>query len=318
MSNLIFSTHFTTGGIEDIHLEGDNTHFRWVRGTFGVPLGMNYLEEKKQEEGGDLLLFKYFNDLSLTVRRQYVPQGILEEYTFVNASNQPIDLSQAEYGVSVSFADGRDIKKVALPRRAYSRAVKTDNLFFVYNSRVGGQADGVGLVLTQGVLGEYKAIRYAKTKPWEHTLFLPKVTLEPQQSLSFSWLIFYYQDLSEFCSTVAPYLANGALSAEIQEVKNNLQKQGLRLTADYSFGIEGKVTPCFDPVQEIPLESRKKVLAKAKKAVKRLKVSESDVFDAYLALSLACSFDPSFTDELHKALVLVQAATRSPLAELLG
>ena len=198
MAKITFQNNYTTGGIEDLKILDDVNNFRWVRGSFGILLGMNYLDSKKEEESRSVLVYKYFNDLEVTVKRQSDGDDLREIYSFVNKSQKDIDLSQDEYGVLLSFADGGDIPIVAVNRRAYSRIFKTSDYFCVYNSRTGSQEDGVGLALTDGVLGEYKATKYSLRAVTEHTIGLPKLTLKPEESISFSWKIFYFENLQDF------------------------------------------------------------------------------------------------------------------------
>lgn len=198
MAKITFQNNYTTGGIEDLKILDDVNNFRWVRGSFGILLGMNYLDSKKEEESRSVLVYKYFNDLEVTVERQSDGDDLREIYSFVNKSQKDIDLSQDEYGVLLSFADGGDIPIVAVNRRAYSRVFKISDYFCVYNSRTGSQEDGVGLALTDGVLGEYKATKYSLRAVTEHTIGLPKLTLKPEESISFSWKIFYFENLQDF------------------------------------------------------------------------------------------------------------------------
>lgn len=231
MKKLTFETNFTTGGIEDLKVEGDENHFRWVRGTFGVLTGMNYLDKKDLGEGVSTLFYKYFNDLSVTVKREVVEDGVKETYEVRNDGKEPIDLSKDEYGIVLTFADGEDIPAVALKRRAYSRAIYSGSLFCVYNARVGGQTDGVGLVLTEGSLGAYSAVKYTKRGATEHTVKLPPVTLSLEESFTISWTLFHYENKEEFVSAVER-ISNKPFSFnddELSAIRENLAKQKLDL-----------------------------------------------------------------------------------------
>lgn len=231
MKKLNFETNFTTGGIEDLKVEGDENHFRWVRGTFGVLTGMNYLDKKTLEEGRSALFYKYFNDLSVEVVREKTEIGVKETYLVRNDSKEDVDLSKGEYGVVLTFADGEDIPAVATLRRAYSRAIYSGEDFCVYSSRAGGQSDGVGLVLTEGSLGDYSAVKYTKRGAYEHTVKFPKKVLAPEESFSFSWTLFYYEDVNEFKEVYAT-LRGKPFSfdeSELEKIKENLSKQNLEL-----------------------------------------------------------------------------------------
>lgn len=205
MKELDYTTHFSSGGIEELTFKDDPRHFRWTRKVFGVPDGLNFLSDKKQEDGKEILTYEYFNDLILTVERYKTEQGIIENYTLKNSTEKPIEIND-DYFVKISFADDSDIALVSLQRRAYLRVFQGGNCFCVYNSRMGGQTDGVGLVLTSGELEKVKKERLTKKSITVLSCFFKNTTLAKDEQISFSWLIFGYEDQNEFLSTVYRYM----------------------------------------------------------------------------------------------------------------
>lgn len=211
MKELDYITHFSSGGIEELTFKDDPEHFRWTRKVFGEPDGLNFLSDKKQEDGKEILTYEYFNDLLLTVERYKTAQGIVENYTLKNPTDKEIEIND-DYFVKISFADDSDISIVALSRRAYPRTFYGGNSFCVYNSRMGGQPDGVGLVLTSGEFENVKKEKLTKKSITILSCFFKKTTLAKDEQISFSWLIFGFEDQDEFLRTVREHMPFFTLS----------------------------------------------------------------------------------------------------------
>lgn len=200
-----YTLHPTSGHIDDIFIVGDTTRFRWTRGAFGLPDGLNYLAENERVGDKDILKYEYNNDLVLTVERSIVDGKILERYTLKNESDKAIRIEDGYY-ISIVFADGLDIPEVALPRRAYMRCYQGGNTFCVYNARMNGEKNGVGLVLTDGIIYRANIERRSKRSDSIIRCYFERTVLEPRESTYFAWEIFGYSDRDEFITTVRKHM----------------------------------------------------------------------------------------------------------------
>lgn len=204
MKKITATTHFTTGAIEEIVMQDDKSNFRWTRKYFGLPSGLNFLSEKKEEGNRIILTYEYFDGLVLTVQREFSDFEIKERYTLSNPTEKKVDV-RGDCLICFTFADDSDIAEVALKRRAYTRIFSSGNCFAVYNSKFSGEEDGVGVVLTNGVLGSVKKTKLGKRAVSVYEVGFACKSLEPSEEYSFEWVIFAYENVSEFLSTVLKY-----------------------------------------------------------------------------------------------------------------
>lgn len=204
MKRLVATTHFTTGAIEEIVMKDDKTNFRWTRKYFGLPNGLNFLSEKKEEENRIVLTYEYFNGLILTVQREFSDFEIKERYILSNPTEKEIEVGE-DCSISLTFADDSDIAEVALHRRAYARIFSGGNCFAVYNSKFSGEEDGVGVVLTDGVLGEVKKTKMGKRSISVYDVGFACKSLAPKEEYSFEWLIFGFETVDEFLRTILTF-----------------------------------------------------------------------------------------------------------------
>lgn len=200
-----YTIHPTSGHIDDIFIVGDTTHFRWTRGAFGLPDGLNYLAENERIGDKDILKYEYNNDLVLTVERSVVDGKILERYTLTNESDKAIKIEEGYY-ISIVFADSLDIPEVALKRRAYMRYYHGGNTFCVYNARMNGEKSGVSLVLTDGIIYKANIERRSKRSDSIIRCYFERTELAPKESTYFAWKIFGYSNRDEFITTVRKHM----------------------------------------------------------------------------------------------------------------
>ncbi len=203
--NLGYTLHPTSGHIDDIFVVGDATHFRWTRGAFGLPDGLNCLAENERVGDKDILKYEYNNDLVLTIERSVVDGKILERYTLTNESDKAIKIEEGYY-ISIVFADSLDIPEVALKRRAYMRCYQGGNTFCVYNARMNGEKSGVGLVLTDGIIYRANIERRSTRRDSVIRCYFERTVLAPNESTYFAWEIFGFSDRDEFIATVRKHM----------------------------------------------------------------------------------------------------------------
>ena len=203
--------HYTTGQVEDLHLaEGQ---FGWVRGTFGLPYGICYLDKRAAIEGGICHTYEYMTDLRLTVKRTLCDAGYAEHYIWQNVGKKPIDIKDGEVDAYVTFAEKYDIRKVAVPYRAFTHILHAGSVCYIYNARMNGAKDGVGLVLQQGQVGQVVEERLHPAERGDIALTLPACTLQPEETREWRWLVFAYADEKAFWQVVSEYTHQIKLSA---------------------------------------------------------------------------------------------------------
>lgn len=200
-----YTLHPTSGHIDDIFVVGDASRFRWTRGAFGLPDGLNYLAESERVGDRDILKYEYNNGLCLTVERGIENGKILERYTLMNETDKDIKIEDGYY-ISIAFADSLDIPKVALNRRAYMRYYHGGNTFCVCNARMNGENGGVGLVLTDGSIYKVNIKRRSLRKESTIRCYFERAELKPKESTHFAWEIFGYTDYNEFVHIVRQYM----------------------------------------------------------------------------------------------------------------
>lgn len=205
MKALDYIIQHISGGIEEIIVKNDDNNFRWTRKPFGIPKGLNFLSESKAEENKNLFTYEYFNGLILDVVREKLDGSIVESYTLKNPTEKAVDIDD-DYYIQICFADSMDIEAVALPRRAYLRVYLGGNSFCVYNSKLNGDNDGVGLVLNEGIISKVEKQRASKKSTTMLNCYFEKRQLAKDEEISFSWKIFAYESDEEFVSEVNKYM----------------------------------------------------------------------------------------------------------------
>lgn len=200
-----YTLHPTSGHIDDIFVVGDFSRFRWTRGAFGLPDGLNYLAESEHVGDKDILKYEYNNGLCLTVERGIEDGKIIERYTLINDTDNAIRLEDGYY-ISIVFADSLDIPDVALNRRAYMRYYHSGNTFCVCNARMNGENGGLGLVLTDGSISRVNVKRRSPRKESTIRCYFERTTLEPNASTSFGWEIFGFLDYTDFVNTIRQHM----------------------------------------------------------------------------------------------------------------
>jgi hypothetical protein len=197
--------HYCTGQVESLTLRESAHPFEWMRGIFGMPCGMCYLDKREPIVDGCRHTYIYMNDLRLTVSRTLTDSGYVERYEWQNAGKKEISIADGEVGVYVTFAEKYDIRDVVLPYRAYTHVMCAGDTFYIYNARCNGAAGGMGLVMQEGEVAEVQAERLHPRERGDLVAYMPAVTLAPQETVVWQWLVFAYDDVGEFWSTVRQF-----------------------------------------------------------------------------------------------------------------
>ena len=199
-----FTWHYCTGQVESLSFAATPS-IRWIRGFFGMPYGMCYLDKREQVADGVKHVYEYMTDLKLTVTRTLTDEGLVERYTWQNAGKKDIAIQEGEVGVYVTFAEKYDVKEVTRAYRAYTEILAGGKTFYMYNTRCNGATDGVGLVLQEGRIAEVKAERLHPAERGDLVAYMPAVTLAPDETVNWQWLVYPYADESEFWQVARRY-----------------------------------------------------------------------------------------------------------------
>ncbi|NCA67087.1 MAG: hypothetical protein EOM87_03370 [Clostridia bacterium] len=213
MKNDIFEIdiHRMTGGIERLTKVGDNNFFNWIQGRFGMPFGMNFLDKTEILEGIVRQTYAYFSYLDLYVERELTEEGLKEKYTFKNTGDKEMVFTEGELGIYATFADSLDIAEVAKNRRAHSHIWCGAYSSYIYNAKMNGAEDGVGLVLTKGALSRHTEEDGNSGKRGDVVLRLPAITLDEGETYELEWLVFPYENKQQFFDIIE---SKGALLIE--------------------------------------------------------------------------------------------------------
>ncbi len=196
--------HYATGQVETLRLAADSS-FGWIRGIFGMPYGMCYLDKRERLDRGIRHIYEYMSDLRLTVERTLDEEGYSERYVWRNVGKKPLDLAADELGVYATFAEKYDIADVCRRYRAYTHALVAGDVFYMYNARLNGDTAGVGLVLTEGVIDRLAEERLHPEERGDLVVMLPARTLAPDEEIVLSWRLFAYADREEFGRRIGQY-----------------------------------------------------------------------------------------------------------------
>jgi len=199
-----FAWHYSTGQVEDLSFDVAPSS-RLIRGIFGMPFGMCYLEKRAPIEDGIQLIYEYMTDLSLTVTRTLTDEGLMERYEWRNVGKKDISVADGEVGVYVTFAEKYDLREVTLAHRAYTHILAGGKTFYMANARCNGAPGGVGLVLIEGQIAEVKEERLHPAERGDLIAFMPARTIAPEESVTWQWLVFPYADEQAFWRVVTPY-----------------------------------------------------------------------------------------------------------------
>jgi len=210
--------HYCTGQVEQLVLPKADPDFTWIRGIFGMPYGMCYLDKRERVEDGVRHVYEYMTDIRLTVTRTLTDEGYVERYEWQNVGKKAVEIAAREVGVYVTFAERYDIREVAVPYRAYTHFLLAEDVFYMYNARMSGDEAGVGLVLTEGRVAEVREERLHPAERGDLIAFLPPTVLAPDDKICWAWTVFAYADRAEYWQVVRRYAPKITISPRLPEV----------------------------------------------------------------------------------------------------
>lgn len=225
----------STGAVVGITDPGSDNGMNWVSSSANAPwqplgsrwgLGFvdmgedslhryHWRDPQLSSTGDDVHVAQYnLGNLALQVSRWLDPddESFREEYTFENRGDEPVDLSgkgATSFGIYTPFNDHYTNTSDALAARSHAHVWANGGATaWVKLDQMGGNGRNLGLVVTEGALAGYSIEgRDTVTSSNTRGVFLlhPAVgSLEPGESTTLSWAMFWHGDWEDFfakCST---------------------------------------------------------------------------------------------------------------------
>ena len=201
--------HFVeeTFASERIWIRDDASRLNFAKGkSFGLPFGNQFLSEKDFSSPACFRAkFLYFSDITAMVTVDEHDGAVRFSYLFRNEGKKQVSVEAGELGVYFPFNDTFDIPSVTLRRRVRS-FVHTEGATYIYNARISGEPGAVSLLMTKGECTSYRTeTNSLRADMGDVSLDLPALTLDPNETYEWEFLLFYHRDEKEFVEKAKAY-----------------------------------------------------------------------------------------------------------------
>ncbi|MDR1121424.1 MAG: six-hairpin glycosidase [Dysgonamonadaceae bacterium] len=205
-----YGTDSETGAISQISIGNDETQMNWILKTdhsqyewigkeYGWGLGFFYLNdrlqkwEKPENPVKSAMITYKAGDISITVKRFYKENDLVEEYTFGNTGEETLELIDA--GINTPFNDNYPDAETCITNRCNAHIWAGGNAAYVNAVRMGGSAPHLGLAVIEGAIKSYEIRERDRQKGMSNfrgviILNPENITLKPKESYTLSWRIF--------------------------------------------------------------------------------------------------------------------------------
>ena len=220
----------STGAIEAIKIENDQTNMNWLVRTDGQQYkwigpeygwGLGYFsmsreftrskhEWKKPKhisaDGMDVTYEE--NGIEIHVARKYDNGDLIEEYTLTNRGGGNAILY--DIGIYTPFNDNYPDAETCLNARAHAHIWNGKSDAYVNALRMGGKGPHLGLALTSGEIGSYEIWERGQEKGNSQyrgiiALNITDLILGPGNNYKFSWRLFSHKGNSDFKKKLIKY-----------------------------------------------------------------------------------------------------------------
>ncbi|MGI6700881.1 MAG: hypothetical protein ACOX3U_00190 [Christensenellales bacterium] len=206
---LIPTFNTINGNLDSMTIDADPGHMNFVasKAGFGIPYGTFYTETIEKKDNGIEATYQLYADkVTLKVFRRTTADNYIETYTFINNNKERIEIQSDKLGIYAPFNDNYDILEVTLNRRCHAHIWCGGNCAYIYGLRMNGGDGNVGLVLTKGYIDSYGIERKNNSNDrGDIILYLPAVSLEPEESLVVEWEMFAFKDVRDFFNKASEY-----------------------------------------------------------------------------------------------------------------
>ncbi len=213
----LYQADAETGALMQLSLENDTNEMNWILRTdksqypwadskYGWGLGFFSIDGKKyswekpasQSNGVTEYLA---GDISVSVRRSYKGDDLVETYTLKNVGSSTLALE--DIGINTPFNDNYPDAATCMTSRCNAHIWAGGSATYVNAMRMSGKAPHLGLVLTEGSIKSYEVAERSRETGQSNfrgiITFNPEnLTLKPKESYTLSWTLFAHTGWSDF------------------------------------------------------------------------------------------------------------------------
>lgn len=221
-----------TGAISKLQIENDGRSMNWIMETDGSQYpwitekygwGLGYFSTlsgtdtivnawsdpiKMINKGKECRSIYKVGDIQLNVVRTVINNDLVEEYTFLNESKQPVNMF--DIGIITPFNDNYPDAATCFNARMHAHIWAGKNAAYVNATHMSGNPPHLGLVLTKGSINGYEVKERGVKKGMSNTrgviILNPEdIVLQPNNSYTISWRIFKHTGNDEFFQKIIKY-----------------------------------------------------------------------------------------------------------------
>ena len=196
------------GGISSLKNRNDVFSMNWVEGNavWGT-VKDSKLEEFTLTETGMTATFSH-KKFKIRVERTLNDAKLTEKYTFINDFAYPVFTAKGEIGIYTTFNDSYDSADICMTNRCNTHIWCGGNTAWVNALKMGESDINLGLVLTKGSIDCYSIERdteKASNDRGDFILHPEAFSLEPNESYTVEWEIFFHKGTEDFIEKLSQY-----------------------------------------------------------------------------------------------------------------
>ena len=189
------------GGVSSLVNKKDAFSMNWVEGNavWGTVKNAE-LKLFKKTPYGSTAEFSH-KKFRIIAERSLKDEVFTEKYTFTNISSHPVFTEKGEIGIYTTFNDSYDSADICMTNRCNTHIWCGGNTAWVNALKMGVSDINLGLILREGSIDCYSVERDIKKGSNDRGDFLlhpSAFSLEPGESCSLIWDIFFHKGISDF------------------------------------------------------------------------------------------------------------------------
>ncbi len=268
-----FNIDSTTGAISALYIQKDSgmnwiltpdgSQYPWVDAKYGWGLGHMTVDGKeyswyaptKLEPFKDGMCATYeVGPVQITVSRSYEKSGNLEEtYGFKNVGKKEISIT--DIAINTPFNDNYPDASTCYASRCNTHIWAAGSDSYVFCTRMSGLPDGLGLILTKGILEGYEVRERDQKKGMSNfrgvfQMNPEDIFLKPGKSCKLQWLISSARDWNEFKSkalecnlaiaSAERYVVESGDTIRLSFINSRNQKGAISRNGEFLTKVKGK------------------------------------------------------------------------------
>lgn len=140
--------------------------------------------------------------IKISVTREFTKEGNLKEtYQFVNETAFPMSFKRTDVGIYTTWNDNYEDTDVCLTQKCHTHIFCGKEASYIMALQMGGNGPHLGLKVVQGSIISYSVERDLQEESNDRGDFIlhPEMRmLHPNESVSISWELFWFQDKEDF------------------------------------------------------------------------------------------------------------------------